>query len=96
MAQRQSAPVREKEVDDELVLVFRLDGSTHDDDNTCEDGDFRVLPPLLAAHGTRSAAERVRLTRERVSLVDEEVKALAALQDRVDVLHHDVLAVSVS
>jgi hypothetical protein len=55
--------------------------STHKKHKARQDGDARVLPPLLAAHAARAAAERVRLPRERVRLVDEQVEALAALQD---------------
>lgn len=69
---------------------------THKTDDTGEDGDTGVLPPLLAADLARPTAEGVRLARERVGLVDEKVETLAALQDRVDVLHHDVLPVTVS
>lgn len=70
--------------------------SAHEDNKAEQDGDTRVLPPLLATDSPRSAAESVRLARKRIRLVDQEIEALAALQDRLDVLDHDVLAGIVS
>ena len=45
------------------------------------------LPP----HRPRPAAERRRLPRHHVRLVDQQLDALAAREDLLDVLHHDVL-----
>ena len=65
---------------------------THHDYDPGQERYPRVLPPLLPPHAPRPAPERVRLARERVGLVHEQVEALAPLQDRVDVLDHDVFA----
>lgn len=53
--------------------------------------DLRIAPPHLATDVARPAAECGGLARHDVGLVDEQLDALAAAQDLLHVLDHDVL-----
>ena len=63
----------------------------HQSDEDAESKDAFVLPPHLAPHGTRAAAEGRRLTCHVVCLVNKQLDALSAAKDLLHVLHHDVL-----
>lgn len=69
-----------------------VDRCTHHAHYSRQDRDLRVLPPLLSPDAPCAPPEGICLARKSIGLVHEEVEALAALQDRVDVLDHDVLA----
>jgi hypothetical protein len=68
-------------------------GSTHHTNNTRQGHDPNIAPPLLSPDRSGSSSESVRLSRERVRLVHEQIQALSSLQDRVNVLDHDIFAV---
>jgi hypothetical protein len=63
---------------------------TYDRDKEAEDENARVLPPHLATRGAGTAAERVRLAGHGICLVHEELDALTAREDLLDVLDHDL------
>jgi len=63
----------------------------HQSDEDAESKDALVFPPHLAPYGTCSAAEGRRLARHGIRLVHEQLDALPAAEDLLDVLDHDVL-----
>lgn len=67
-------------------------GLTHHPDNTCQGHDSHISPPLLTPDISCSASESVCLSSQSVRLVHQKIQALSSLQDRVDVLNHDILA----
>ena len=69
------------------------DPEEDESDNDAEGDDLAVLPPHLPADGACAAAEGGRLGGHGVGLVDEELDALAAAEDLLDVLDHNVLDV---
>lgn len=67
--------------------------STYGTDESCERHDPNIAPPLLPPDAPRTTPESVRLTCHSVRLIHQQLDTFAAGKDRVNVLHHDVLAV---
>ena len=63
----------------------------HQSDEDAETENALVFPPHLASHRAGTTTEGRCLARHGVRLVHQQLDALPAAQDLLDVLDHDVL-----
>lgn len=80
------------DVSPDLARKNELTTCTHHPNYTRQSHYPDVSPPLLSSHRPRSSSESIRLSRQRIGLVHQQIQPLSSLQYRVDVLHHNVFA----
>ena len=90
-----TAELSDQDIEQELPsagFAWRKWASTYHADYARQRHDPDVAPPLLSSDRPGPASESVRLSCESIRLVDQQVETFSSLQNRVDVLHHDVFA----